>query len=36
LREHNTSVRKEIYAGIITFLAVAYILAVNPDILSST
>ena len=36
LRENNTSVRKEIYAGIITFLAVAYILAVNPDILSST
>ncbi len=36
LRENNTSVRKEIYAGIIMFMAVAYILAVNPDILSST
>ena len=36
LREHNTSARKEIYTGIITFMAVAYILAVNPDILSST
>ena len=36
LRENNTSVRKEIYTGTITFMAVAYILAVNPDILSST
>lgn len=36
LQENDTSVRKEIYAGMIMFLAVSYILAVNPDILSST
>lgn len=34
LKEHNTTVRTEITAGITTFLAMAYILAVNPDILS--
>lgn len=28
-------VRTEIYAGIITFLTMAYILAVNPDIFSA-
>ena len=36
LQENNTTVRKEIYSGTITFLAVAYILAVNPGILGST
>lgn len=36
LQENNTSIRKEIYSGTITFLAVAYILAVNPSILSCT
>ncbi len=36
LRENNTTARKEVYAGTIMFMAVAYILAVNPDILSST
>ncbi len=30
LKEHGTSVRTEILAGITTFLAMAYILAVNP------
>ncbi len=30
LKEHGTSVRTEIIAGITTFLAMAYILAVNP------
>ena len=36
LKEHGTNVRTEILAGITTFLAMAYILAVNPLILSST
>lgn len=34
LKEHKTTVRKEVIAGITTFLAMAYILAVNPGILS--
>lgn len=34
LKENGTSVKTEIMAGITTFLAMAYILAVNPDILS--
>lgn len=33
LKEHNTTVRTEIMAGITTFLTMAYILAVNPNIL---
>lgn len=32
--EHNTNMRTEIIAGITTFLTMAYIIAVNPDILS--
>ncbi|WP_395028661.1 solute carrier family 23 protein, partial [Robinsoniella sp.] len=36
LRENNTNVKTEIIAGITTFMAMAYILAVNPNILSST
>ena len=36
LRENNTTVRREFYTGTIMFLAVSYILAVNPEILSST
>ena len=36
LRENGTTVRTEILAGITTFLTMAYILAVNPDILSAT
>ena len=36
LKENNTTAKKEIYVGFISFLAVAYILAVNPAILSST
>ena len=35
LREHGTTVRKEIVAGLTTFLAMAYILAVNPSILGN-
>ncbi len=34
LRENNTTVRKEIIAGVTTFMAMAYILAINPEILS--
>lgn len=34
LKEHNTTVRTEITAGITTFMTMAYILAVNPSILS--
>lgn len=34
LREHNTNVKQEIIAGITTFLSMAYILAVNPTMLS--
>ncbi len=36
LDENKTTARLEIYAGTIMFLAVSYILAVNPEILSST
>ncbi len=36
LNEHGTDVKTEMIAGITTFLAMAYILAVNPLILSST
>ena len=35
LKEHGTNVKTEIIAGITTFLAMAYILAVNPSILSA-
>jgi xanthine/uracil/vitamin C permease (AzgA family) len=36
LREHGTDVRTELVAGLTTFLAMAYIVFVNPDILSAT
>jgi len=36
LRDHNTSVRTELLAGVTTFLTMSYIIFVNPDILSST
>ncbi len=35
LKEHGTSVRTEVVAGLTTFLAMAYILAVNPNILGN-
>lgn len=35
LKEHQTDVRTEILAGITTFMTMAYILAVNPGILSA-
>ena len=34
LKEHNTDVKTEVLAGITTFMTMAYILVVNPDILS--
>ncbi|MGE4586892.1 MAG: NCS2 family permease [Mangrovibacterium sp.] len=36
LKENHTTVRTEILAGVTTFMTMAYILAVNPDILSAT
>ena|SRR5699024_5237302 len=36
LKENHTNVKTEILAGITTFMTMAYILAVNPNILSST
>jgi AGZA family xanthine/uracil permease-like MFS transporter len=36
LKEHGTNVRTEVLAGISTFLTMAYIIAVNPGILSAT
>lgn len=36
LKEHNTDVKTEILAGITIFMTMAYILAVNPSILSET
>lgn len=36
LKEHHTDKRTEILAGITTFMTMAYILIVNPDILSKT
>lgn len=36
LKEHNTTVKTEVIAGITTFMTMAYILAVNPNILSAT
>ena len=36
LSEHNTCVRTELLAGITTFLTMAYVIFVNPDILSKT
>lgn len=36
LKENNTNLRTEILAGLTTFITMAYILAVNPDILSAS
>ena len=36
LKEHNTDVKTEILAGITTFMTMAYILAVNPNILAES
>lgn len=36
LKENDTTVRRELLAGLITFLTMSYILAVNPQILGAT
>ena len=36
LSAHGTCVRTEVMAGITTFLTMAYIIFVNPDILSAS
>src|SRR5690606_38328824 len=36
LTENGTTVRTEVLAGVTTFLTMAYIIFVNPDILSTT
>ena len=36
LKENGTNVKTEVIAGFTTFMTMAYILAVNPDVLSST
>jgi AGZA family xanthine/uracil permease-like MFS transporter len=36
LEENHTDVRTEVMAGITTFMTMAYILAVNPSILSAS
>lgn len=36
LKENNTTVRTEVIAGITTFMTMAYILAVNPNLLSAS
>ena len=35
LQENDTNLNRELLAGLTTFLAMAYILAVNPNILSA-
>lgn len=35
LKEHNTNIKTEVMAGITTFMTMAYILVVNPSILSA-
>ena len=36
LKEHHTTVKTEIMAGVTTFMTMAYILAVNPNLLSGS
>jgi len=36
LKQHNTTLQTEVVAGITTFLAMAYIVFVNPSILGTT
>jgi len=36
LKENHTNIRTEVIAGLTTFMTMAYILTVNPDILSDT
>ena len=36
LTENGTNVRTEVLAGLTTFVTIAYVLAVNPSVLSAT
>lgn len=36
LKRHHTSIKIEVLAGATTFMTMAYILAVNPDLLAKT
>ena len=36
LKENNTDVKTEVIGGLTTFMTMAYILAVNPSILSAS
>lgn len=36
LKENNTNIKTEVVAGVTTFMTMAYILAVNPSILSAS
>lgn len=36
LKTYNTSIRKEFLAGLASFLAISYIIVVNPKILATT
>lgn len=36
LKENNTNIKTECIAGVTTFMTMAYILTVNPNILSAT
>mgnify|MGYP000317047838 FL=1 len=36
LKENHTDVKTELMAGVTTFMTMAYILAVNPSILSAS
>ena len=36
LKDNNTTVRTEVIAGLTTFMTMAYILAVNPNILGTS
>ena len=36
LSENQTNIHTEIFAGLMTFMTMAYILAVNPEILSAS
>ena len=36
IREHDTTIKKELLAGFTTFITMAYIIFVNPQIMSST
>ncbi|NDV80034.1 NCS2 family permease [Dysgonomonas sp. 511] len=36
LKENNTNIRRELVAGVITFLTMSYVLVVNPNVLGET